>query len=39
MNVPDEAYEHLVYLFKYIEGVEIVEDSYIQENNNKDVLA
>ena len=26
LSVSDEAYEHLVYLFKYMEGVEIVED-------------
>ena len=27
LSVSDEAYEHLVYLFKYMEGVKIVEDT------------
>jgi len=38
INVSDEVYEHLIYFLKHMEGVKIIEDNYIQEDNNKDIL-
>ena len=35
INVSDEVYEHLIYFLKHMEGVEIIKDSYTEENINK----
>ena len=31
LEIADEAYPHILYLLQHIEGVEIVEDIYIEE--------
>ncbi len=31
LEIKDEAYPHILYLLKHIEGVEIVEDIYTKE--------
>ena len=31
LEVKDEAYPHILYLLKHMEGVKIVEDSYTKE--------
>ena len=31
LEVKDEAYPHILYLLKHMEGVEIVEDIYTEE--------
>ena len=35
LNVSDEAYPHLIYLFKNMKGVQIIEDSYIPTKESK----
>lgn len=35
LHVSDEAYLHLVFLFKHMEGVEIVEDTYTKVKESK----
>lgn len=35
LNVSDEAYPHLMFLFKHMEGVEIIEDRYIKAEESK----
>ncbi len=31
LEIKDEVYPYILYVLKYIEGVEIVEDIYIEE--------
>ena len=33
LHISDEAYEHIIYLLKHLEGVEIVEDRYVEEKD------
>jgi hypothetical protein len=35
LHMSDEVYEHIIYLLKHLEGVEIVEDKYIEEKDQK----
>ena len=35
LNVSDEAYPHLIYLFKNMKGVQIIEESYIPTKESK----
>ena len=35
LNVSDETYPHIIYLFKHMKGVEILGDNYTQEKANK----
>jgi hypothetical protein len=35
LHISDEAYPHLIYLFKNMKGVQIIEDSYIPTKESK----
>jgi hypothetical protein len=35
LNVSDEAYPHLMFFLKHMEGIEIVEDRYIKTEETK----
>ena len=38
LQVKDEAYPHIIYLLRHIEGVEILEDNYTQDKTNNQEL-
>jgi len=35
LHISDEAYPHLIYLFKNMKGVQIIEESYIPTKESK----